>query len=225
MENTPIDFFTAGDAAVQSYACDTFSLGLCLVHLLTGRAPYEEILAQVQCPPSLMTELKKIWNKKPAKNAKFTYTIIKETLADDPDDVLCHTFYRYLVLFGLPDVFPKGNPVWQLIEKYLGPPISRNQRSREVSSCRARFQDNVDEFSFLMGTHEALVRARDNCSERPGLCEVVMAMVSYDPSERPTMKAILQSTVFDSIRTASEHVVQETEYRFMDYARDELKNL
>lgn len=37
LENSPIEFLLEGDAAVQSYAADTFSLGLCLVHLLTGR--------------------------------------------------------------------------------------------------------------------------------------------------------------------------------------------
>lgn len=37
LENSPVEFLLEGDAAVQSFASDTFSLGLCLLHLFTGR--------------------------------------------------------------------------------------------------------------------------------------------------------------------------------------------
>ncbi|KAI9911158.1 hypothetical protein PsorP6_009355 [Peronosclerospora sorghi] len=37
LENTPIEVLLEGDAAEQSYAADTFSLGLCLLHLFTGK--------------------------------------------------------------------------------------------------------------------------------------------------------------------------------------------
>lgn len=36
LENTPVEFLLEGDAAEQSFAADTFSLGLCLLHLFTG---------------------------------------------------------------------------------------------------------------------------------------------------------------------------------------------
>ncbi|KAF1774250.1 hypothetical protein GQ600_21114 [Phytophthora cactorum] len=36
LENSPIEFLLEGDVAEQSYAADTFSLGLCLLHLFTG---------------------------------------------------------------------------------------------------------------------------------------------------------------------------------------------
>jgi hypothetical protein len=36
LENTPIEFLLEGDQALQSFAADTFSLGLCLLHLFTG---------------------------------------------------------------------------------------------------------------------------------------------------------------------------------------------
>ncbi|RLN51447.1 hypothetical protein BBJ28_00011652 [Nothophytophthora sp. Chile5] len=37
LENSPIEFLLEGDSARQSYAADTFSLGLCLLHLFSGR--------------------------------------------------------------------------------------------------------------------------------------------------------------------------------------------
>ncbi|GMF19155.1 unnamed protein product [Phytophthora fragariaefolia] len=40
LENSPIEFLVEGDAAEQSYAADTFSLGLCLFHLFAGRCAF-----------------------------------------------------------------------------------------------------------------------------------------------------------------------------------------
>lgn len=37
LENSPIEFLLEGNIAEQSFAADTFSLGLCLLHLFTGR--------------------------------------------------------------------------------------------------------------------------------------------------------------------------------------------
>ncbi|OWZ21743.1 Serine/threonine protein kinase [Phytophthora megakarya] len=58
LENSPIEFLLEGDAAEQSYAADTFSLAICLLHLFTGSAPYEEILEDVRCPSELLKDLK-----------------------------------------------------------------------------------------------------------------------------------------------------------------------
>lgn len=227
-----MDFFITGDKALQSYACDTFSLGLCFVHLLTGRAPYEEILARVRCPPKLMSELKSIWKKKPSKRSnQTTYTILKELLSDDPDDILSHTFYRYLVLFGLPSssssatTFSPTNPVWNVLSRSLSPSLPQARRRRDTTAIRARFQVDVDEFSLATGTHPAMVQARARCDEIPGLWDIVMAMVSPDPNARPTMKHILESDVFDSIRTPSEPEHNTSSFVFLEYVRDELKNI
>ncbi|CAH0478439.1 unnamed protein product [Peronospora belbahrii] len=50
LENTPVEFLLEGDAAKQSYAADTFCLGLCVLHLFTGCAPYEEIFGTRDLP-------------------------------------------------------------------------------------------------------------------------------------------------------------------------------
>ena len=60
-ENTPPDFMILGDAATQGYGHDSFGLGLCMLHLFTGYAPYEEILDEVRCPPNLKKKLCHIW--------------------------------------------------------------------------------------------------------------------------------------------------------------------
>lgn len=50
LENTLPDFMILGDTAKQGHEHDCFGLGLCMVHLFTGHAPYEEILEDVKCP-------------------------------------------------------------------------------------------------------------------------------------------------------------------------------
>ena len=134
LENTPIEFLTEGDAAVQSFAADTFSLGLAAVHLFTGSMPYEEVMEPVLCPPELVEALAKVWEVDPA------YSVLARVLQDggggDEDEdgegseeeerdlTLYHTFYRYLVLLGLPDrhVFLEGqNPVWSTVGRLIGP--------------------------------------------------------------------------------------------------------
>lgn len=55
LENSPIEFLLAGDAAVQSFAGDTFSLGLSLLHLFTGRCVYR-VIASVAGSNGVATE-------------------------------------------------------------------------------------------------------------------------------------------------------------------------
>ncbi|RLN97665.1 hypothetical protein BBJ28_00011613 [Nothophytophthora sp. Chile5] len=149
LENSPIEFLLEGDSARQSYAADTFSLGLCLLHLFSGSAPYEEILEDVRCPAALVKDLKAIWMvsvrfydstlhfcwlasmasrifvryQSPRKNSGFS--VLKSVARGDDEHTLYHTLYRYLVLFGLPDRNPseeKGiDKVWQVLLKHLRP--------------------------------------------------------------------------------------------------------
>lgn len=57
LENTPIEFLLEGDAAQQSFAADTFSLGLSLFHLFTGS--YVFVLAFLF--DGIMPDLKFCW--------------------------------------------------------------------------------------------------------------------------------------------------------------------
>jgi serine/threonine protein kinase len=106
-----MEFFTHGDAAVQSYAVDTFGLGLCLLHLLTGSKPYEEWLERVKCPPRLQQALVRAWTSSaPTQSSRSTVTrsspsfsILRQLLQAERENaqLLCDTLYRYCVLFGL----------------------------------------------------------------------------------------------------------------------------
>ena len=61
LENTPVEF--NGGEETQDFTADTFSLGLAVLHLFVGSAPYEE----VQCPDELFDALTAIWDQKTSK--------------------------------------------------------------------------------------------------------------------------------------------------------------
>ena len=45
----------------MDYAPDTFSIGLCMLHMFTGSASYEEVMEEIECPALLISELKALW--------------------------------------------------------------------------------------------------------------------------------------------------------------------
>lgn len=136
LENTPPEFLLLGSFARQSYAADTFPLGLCLLHLLTGYAPYEELLKDVHCPAYLVARLRRHWRTEDITSPYYLIHEVVKTLdmSDfeetdemgnvekiEPDSVLLDTLYRYMVLFGLSEEFSAesapssvyaDSPVW-----------------------------------------------------------------------------------------------------------------
>lgn len=101
-----------GSAARQSYSADTFSLGLCFLHLLTGQEPYEELLKDVHCPVYLADRLRKIWLVVDPLSPYFVLNEVVQSLDDGcydsqsssgPESVLLDTLYRYFVLCGASD--------------------------------------------------------------------------------------------------------------------------
>ena len=119
--------------ARQSYAADTFPLGLCFFHLLTGYAPYEELLNDVHCPAHLASRLRKLWLTEDTSSPFYLIHEVVMTLDTgcedgeedvEPEGVLLDTLYRYMVLFGLSEGFSAeaaassvyaDSPVWNVL--------------------------------------------------------------------------------------------------------------
>jgi hypothetical protein len=89
-------------------------LGLAALHLFTGAMPYEEVMEEVTCPPELVDALAGVW----VRGGNNGYSALRRVLTSDLEDLtLYHTFYRFLVLLGMP---PPGaveadNPVWAAV--------------------------------------------------------------------------------------------------------------
>jgi hypothetical protein len=159
LENTPPEFLILGSAARQDYSADTFCLGLSLLHLFTGKEPYEEILKEVRCPQYLVKLLQTLWITQDESNPyHLIYQVMSsldlsdslyknESFVSENNCVFYDTIYRYLVLFGIPDDVPWGeaNPVWHAILKAL----DRTYTIKEDSSSqtRARKQQQQDEIN------------------------------------------------------------------------------
>jgi serine/threonine protein kinase len=62
LENSPIEQLLLGTGATQTFAADTWALGLSLLHLFTGHCPYEELLVEVKCPEELRLALESVWS-------------------------------------------------------------------------------------------------------------------------------------------------------------------
>uniref|UniRef100_K3W6L9 Protein kinase domain-containing protein n=1 Tax=Globisporangium ultimum (strain ATCC 200006 / CBS 805.95 / DAOM BR144) TaxID=431595 RepID=K3W6L9_GLOUD len=221
LENTPIEFLLEGDAAVRSYGADTFALGLCLLHLLTGSAPYEEILDDVRCPLELLKDLDRIWMN-PRKSSGFS--VLKRVVKDDPEKVLYHTLYRYLVLFGLPEENPSADKgvdkVWLVLLKHLRPealavaqpavaaPNTRRSRSATASaravaksvSVKDMFEQDRAKYSLDHGSNAMIARGRARMEATPGAREVLTTLVHFNPLKRPTMKSVLLHPLFQSLQ-------------------------
>ncbi|DAZ95524.1 TPA: hypothetical protein N0F65_001863 [Lagenidium giganteum] len=222
LENTPIEFLLEGDLAVQSFAADTFSLGLCLLHLFTGCAPYEEILADVRCPKFLLRDLKAMW--KSSKKAS-EFLVIKKVIQDDPDDVLVHTLYRYLVLLGLPDQPDedgRGARVWFTILNHLRPGEDSGRRGGrrggEVSP-QLQFSQDRDLFSLERGTNAVIAKARERMADVPGSLELLRKLMAFDPTERPTMKNVLNDPFFSSIQAPRDGTQRTAHYVVDTYTK------
>ncbi|CAM9567628.1 unnamed protein product, partial [Sphacelaria rigidula] len=168
LENTPIEQLCCGSSAQQDYASDTFAFALAALHLFTGEAPYEEIMEEVECPDDLYDALANTWSDEQYPEYSVLCDIVLDTVDEEPEDsvadpdckeegeeeeeeqqsaTLFNTFYRYLVLFGVPDrqtldeAFGADNPVWSAVGSLLGWKSNkgRGRRGGGLSAASKRF--------------------------------------------------------------------------------------
>jgi serine/threonine protein kinase len=176
LENTPPDFMILGDEARQGHSHDNFGLGLCMLHLFTGHAPYEEILEDVVCPPNFLNELRKVWENDDDSD----YTVVRSLvlsgvfkdddghiLEGEPDEVLYHTIYKFLVLFGIPDPSDQrvlDSKVMTAIKATLVTKTNRSKKGRNGRKARSdaqQFSRDRKKYSLSHGNNVYIARARE----------------------------------------------------------------
>jgi serine/threonine protein kinase len=215
LENSAPEQMFHGNKALQAYAPDTFALGLCMLHLCTGKAPYEELLEEVICPKQLVKDLTRNWE------SGGNYEVISEL--DDEDQVLHHTLYRFLVLFGLPtgaalDALA-DSPVWATVAKHLAPNSGARRNRGNAISAAQQFETDCQRFSLSRGTEPTIARARARLEEMPGAGELLASLVNFDPAQRLSMEDALASPFFDSLRETDEQreSASSPQFEFMTY--------
>lgn len=218
LENTPADYLILGNAAVQGYGHDCFGLGLCMLHLFTGHAPYEEILEEVVCPENLKDKLRRIWKQK-------SHNVIHSVVLDNDengveieDQTLYDTLYRFLVLFGIPDKdkqfdIKKNGKVWRAINSTLLPLKSSRSRSKVCADVDV-FRRDRKKFSLAEGTDKRIANARNRLMEMDGAMELLLSLISFDPKTRATPLDVINSRFManliedDSISYCQEDIVR-----------------
>ena len=250
LENSPPEFLLFGDSATQGYGHDCFALGLCMVHLFTGHVPYEEILEEVLCPPLLLKKMRKIWESiEPCGYEVIKSVILADVYFDEDgnvegssDEILYHTLYRYLVLFGIPKELHKGRDlgsVWRVITTTL--------TSKRVGfSISRQYRKDQEKFSFFLGNDPRIVKARENLAVSSlfllklkmsvsltfyvlpfrsqkslnGGIELLKGLTSFDPNKRWNPLDVINSAFMEPLRETSidyQHQKADIVHSFMEY--------
>ena len=220
LENTPPDFLLCGGGANQSFAADAFGLGLCVLHLFTGKAPYEELLAPVRCPAELRAALLQVWGEPEGA----TYAVVRRQLdahadadaeaeADGDGDgggsVLFDTLYRYLCLFGADlkagdededdaaDADDDDSCEGCVANSAAWAAV---QGWLATSSGRARFGRDHAQWSAFHGRNKAIAAAQRRMAALPGSEALLRGLSRFEPRRRWSVARALRSEVFASLR-------------------------
>ena len=237
LENTPPDFMLLGDEAHQGHGHDNFGLGLCMLHLFTGNAPYEEILEEVVCPLNLKKRLRAIWENESVNGYDAIRSVVLSDVYKDeagnivegePDEILYDTLYRFLVLFGIPDRFEhkKCPLVWKAIAETLQedialPSTKSNQRKRKKRNDVAAYHKDCRQYSILEGSHPLIAQARYRLEGMPGAMDLLFSLCHFDPMRRSSAMDVLNSVFMENLRETGEYDLNTddaTVYNFTAFA-------
>jgi hypothetical protein len=155
-----------------------------------------------------------LWETKDTRSAYYVIAELLDSLDDDADGatsppgmVLYDTFYRYLVLFGIPEEFitsPEetlwaGNPVVGAVTKAFG--MTAKRQTKAQSACRAQYEEDRRQWGLEAGQNHVIVSARKRLEflgEEAAF--ILKSMVQFDPSARCSMLDALTSLLFDPLR-------------------------
>jgi serine/threonine protein kinase len=174
------------------------------------------------------------------KNSQFS---VLRRVGKEDFEVLAHTLYRYIVLFGLPMTNPSAargiGAVWTLLQKHLRPSEVGGNESARPSLRRAaasarptqkpaheQFEHDQASYSLDRGRHETMQRARERLARVPGAVRLLRSLVAFNPTDRPTMKATLLHEVFTSMRVtadATDDLPRPAHYSIDCYAADKTR--
>lgn len=200
LENTPPDFLILGDEAKQGHAHDCFGLGLCMLHLFTGHAPYEEILEDITCPTKLKERLRHLWEDENSDE----YSVIRSVILSDvytdedgnefgtPDETFYHTLYRYCVLFGIPQR-RQCSKVWRVLTDCLEGTCTKGKRRTRRGVEANQYAKDRREYSLSHGNNIYIARCRQQLEAMHGGMELLMSLVSFDPDQRASALDVLNS--------------------------------
>jgi hypothetical protein len=178
--------------------------------------PYEELMKDVKCPRQFKWHLETIFNRD-------GYSVIREAVDKDnhhqgeknSQDVLIDTFYRILVLVGMPkDLHGERNrrmPMNLVYEAIHGTLFG------DVRKGAKQFKADQKMYSFQLGEHPVIQAARAALETFPHGMDMWKGLTEYNPSERWTVEDVLRSEFMASVK---EVPGQPSEYKEDDKVID-----
>lgn len=217
IENTPPEFMILGDKATQGHGHDNWSLGLVMLHLFTGDAPYEELMEECICPPALKKRLRRIWEDEDVEGYEVIRSVILSDVEVDeaghimegePDETPYDTLYRFLVLFGLPgDAYRRKDcpKVWDAIFETLvgsSKPASErgNGTKRKKGPDASQYSRDCRKYSVRTGSNKSIARARHALESMEGGLELLFGLCNFDPTKRMSAMDVLNSNFMTPLR-------------------------
>ncbi len=157
-----------------------------------------QLMVNVRCPLDLRNALAKVYSE----NDEFGVIVDVILSQNEPepheaaedseeDDTLFDTFYRILVLFGMPskeeyrNAYGEENLVWKAVTSILLP--ERRSRKQRKNASVKQFSLHRKQWSLTAGYEAPIARARERLETAPGAMDLLLSMASWDPSVRPTM--------------------------------------
>ena len=138
------------------------------------------------------------------------YSVIRTVISDDPFETMYDTLYRFLVLFGIPEVkfqqktCPK---VWKAISDSLEPcnpsqgRIGRGARKRTDTDV-TQYNRDCKKYSVRNGNNKYIARARKSLQRVDGGMDLLFSLCTFDPRTRATAMSVLNSPFMADLREA-----------------------
>jgi len=117
----------------------------------------------------------------------------------EPDETMYDTLYRFLVLFGVPELQfqrKKHGKVWKAIAGSFD--TERPKKGKDA----AQYAKDRRKYSLEYGSNTFIRRARQNLESTKGAMDLLNSLVTFDPDQRATTLDVLNSDFFEPLKEA-----------------------
>jgi hypothetical protein len=146
----------------------------------------------------------------------------------ESDGVLYDTLYRFLVLFGVPEIKYKIRDhglVWKaIISSFDSDPTRRGRARAFERNCgngkgpdASQFEHDRSIYSIQFGSNEYIARARRSLEQMEGGMELLLSLVEFNPEKRASACDVLNSQFMMALREDGMGFVDEEDNHIMHF--------
>ena len=160
-------------------------------------------------------ELKAFWEHAPGYSV--IGSVIAESAVEDKngktiaDQTLYDTLYRFLVLFGVPEIQfqQKTSPeVWKALSEWLEV-LDQSKRTLRNGEAISQFEHDCKEYSIRTGKNKYIARARVELKRMKGGLDLLQRLCAFDSAIRATSKHVLDSLFMENLQEGPDATVPD----------------